>query len=236
MAQGVALPEKARAALALALLVPFPTLGLRAVFDYWPDRALGQIVFAVFKLWLLAMPVLWLLLIERRRPRIPRLRRDGMVAGVATGIGMLAVILGAYWLFRGWIDADAMALQIAAVGLGTPFAFLLGALYWCTVNSILEEYVWRWFVFTRCEILLPRALAVVAAGLFFMLHHTLALAYYFDWRVSLLGSAGVFIGGATWSWIYLRWRNIYASYVSHVFADLAVFAVGWHLVFVTAGA
>ncbi len=43
--------------------------------------------------------------------------------------------------------------------------------------------------------------------------------------------AQVFIGGATWSWIYLRWRNIYAAYVSHVFADLAVFGVGWWLVF-----
>jgi hypothetical protein len=53
--------------------------------------------------------------------------------------------------------------------------------------------------------------------------------------VTLLGSTGVFIGGATWSWIYLRWRNIYAAYVSHVLADLAVFGVGWYIVFGGAG-
>jgi len=224
-----------RAALALAAIVPAPTLGIVAALQLWPDTALGQIVYAVCKLWLLALPVAWLVLVERQRPRIPRLRADGMVAGVATGVGMFVCIVGALILFGGWIDTELMAQRITAIGLGDPRVFLLGALYWCTVNSILEEYVWRWFVFTRCEALMPRAVAVIAAGLFFTLHHVIALDFYFDWRVTLLGSAGVFIGGATWSWIYLRWRNIYAAYVSHVFADLAVFGVGWYLVFGGAG-
>lgn len=219
------------AALALAAIVPAPTLGIIAALYLWPDTALGQIVYAVCKLWLLALPVAWLVLVERQRPRIPRLRADGMVAGVATGLGMVVSIVGAFLLFGGWIDREAMAQRIANIGLGDPGAFLLGALYWCTVNSILEEYVWRWFVFTRCEALMPRGAAVIAAGLFFTLHHVIAMDFYFDWRVTLLASTGVFIGGATWSWIYLRWRNIYAAYVSHVFADLAVFGVGWLLVF-----
>ena len=154
-----------------------------------------------------------------------------MGEAVVTGVFMFAIVVGAYWLFADWIDTAAMAQQITAVGLGSAGVFVLAALYWCTVNSILEEYVWRWFVFTRCEALMPRLAAVVAAGLLFTLHHVIALAFYFDWRVTLLGSIGVFIGGTTWSWLYLRWRNIYAAYVSHVFADIAVFGVGWYLVF-----
>lgn len=224
-----------RAALALAAIIPAPTLGILAALYFWPDTALGHIVYAVCKVWLLALPVVWLVLIERQRPRIPRLSSRGMAAGFATGIGIFICVIAAYLLFGDWIDADAMATQIAAIGLGDSRIFLLGALYWCTVNSILEEYVWRWFVFTRCEVLMPRAAAVIAAGMFFTLHHVIALDFYFDWRVTLLGSSGVFIGGAIWSWIYLRWRNIYAAYVSHVFADLAVFGVGWYLVFGGAG-
>jgi membrane protease YdiL (CAAX protease family) len=224
-------PGRAQAALALAAVVPAPSLGLVAALYLWPDSAPGQLAYAGFKLWLLALPVVWLLLVERRWPRLPRPSGRGMVAGVATGVMMFVVIVGAYALFGGWIDPGAMARQIEAVGLGTAPVFLLGALYWCTVNSILEEYVWRWFVFTRCEALMPRVLAAVAAGFFFTVHHVIALAFYFDWRVTLLGSLGVFIGGTTWSWLYLRWRNIYAAYVSHVFADLAVFGIGWYLVF-----
>jgi CAAX protease family protein len=222
---------RAQAAAALAAIVPAPTLGLVAALYVWPDTALGQIVYAALKLWLILLPVVWVVLVDRRRPRLVRPRRPGMAAGVVTGVVILAVIVAAYGLFGSWIDSQALARQIDDVGLGSARVFLLGALYWCTVNSILEEYVWRWFVFTRCETLVPRFWAVVAAGLFFTLHHVLALAYYFDWRVTVIGSLGVFIGGATWSWLYLRWRNIYAAYVSHVFADLGVFGIGWYLVF-----
>ena len=229
-------PSGSRATLALATIVPAPTLGLVAALYLWPDSALGQIVYAVCKLWLITLPVAWMVLVERQRPRLPALTGKGMAAGVATGIGIFLCIIGTYLIVGHWIDADIMATQIAAIGLDDPRVFLLGAVYWCTVNAILEEYVWRWFVFTRCEALMPRAAAVIAAGLFFTLHHVIALDFYFDWRVTLLASAGVFIGGATWSWIYLRWRNIYAAYVSHVFADLAVFGVGWYLVFGGAGA
>jgi membrane protease YdiL (CAAX protease family) len=221
----------ARPILALVLIVPAPTLGLIAALYLWPDTTVGQLAYAVLKLWLIGLPVAWTILFERHRPSLPRLSRRGMGEAIASGIVMFASIVGAYLLFGHWIDTAQMAEQLEAIGLGVLWIYLLGALYWCTINSILEEYVWRWFVFTRCEMLMPRIAAVVAAGVFFTAHHVVALAFYFDWRVTLIGSLGVFIGGATWSWLYLRWRNIYAAYVSHVFADLAVFGVGWHIVF-----
>lgn len=222
---------RTKAVLGLAAIVPAPTLGLLAALYVWPDTSLGQIVYAFLKLWLIALPVAWVVLVDRRRPAIPRPSARGITAGIVTGALIFAVIVSAYLLFGHWIETDAMAEQIEAVGLGGASVFLLAALYWCTINSILEEYVWRWFVFTRCEALMPRFAAVAAAGFLFTIHHVVALGFYFDWRVTLLGSVGVFIGGTTWSWLYLRWRNLYAAYVSHVFADIAVFGIGWYLVF-----
>jgi len=54
---------------------------------------------------------------------------------------------------------------------------------------------------------------------------------YFNATVTALAALGVFIGGATWSWLYLRYRNIYAAYVSHVFADVIIFLIGYLLIF-----
>ena len=66
----------------------------------------------------------------------------------------------------------------------------------------------------------------------FTIHHTIALAVFFDdLRVVALASIGIWVAGATWSWIYLRWRNIYAAYVSHVFADLVIFWIGYRILF-----
>jgi membrane protease YdiL (CAAX protease family) len=222
--------EKRRALLALILLVPVPSFGT------WmgmvaAEGPVGQTLFAASKIWTFALPVVWLMVVERTRPRIPLPSRRGMTAACITGSIIFVAIAVAYWLLgRQWIDVELMRAESEEMGF-TRTSYLLGAVYWITINSMLEEYAWRWFVSTRCEVLMPRRLAVMAAGLLFTLHHIIALDVYFDWRIVVLGSVGVFIGGTTWSWLYLRYRNIWAAYVSHVFADVVIFAIGWKLLF-----
>jgi hypothetical protein len=49
-----------------------------------------------------------------------------------------------------------------------------------------------------------------------------------------LGSLAVLAAGACWSFLYLRYASIWPGWISHVLADLAVFAIGWHLLFASA--
>jgi len=219
------------AAIALLLLVPVPSIGVWLSLFGAPGNSIVKVFFALCKVWLLVLPLIWLLRIDKQPMTIPRPTRKGMGAGVVTGILIFLAIGAGYFLFGHWIDPERVSFNAKQAGLTSPRLYILLAVYWCTVNSLLEEYVWRWFVFTRCEALMPKAVAVVAAGLFFTLHHVIALTAYFDWRITVLGSLGVFIGGATWSWIYLTYRNIYAGYVSHVFADIVIFLIGYKLIF-----
>jgi len=219
------------ALLALVLLVPAPSIGVYTAAYGSPGTALGQGVFMACKVWLLLLPLLWHLFVDRHRPTLPRPTRKGMKAAIVSGALIFLAIAVGYWLVRDRIDAPTVREKAFAVGLSTPAIYLLGAIYWCTINSLLEEYVWRWFVFTRCEVLMPRWSAVIASGLFFTIHHVIALAAYFDPFITALASLGVFVGGATWSWIYLTSRNLYAAYVSHVFADVIIFIIGYRLIF-----
>ncbi len=223
--------SKRKALLALLLLVPAPSFGTWMAM-HLAEGSVGQAVFLASKVWMLALPVAWLVLVDKGRPSFPRPVSRGMGAACLTGSAIFLAVVAAYWLLGPhWIDAELMRERMLEVGLKTPLIYVLGALYWCTFNSLAEEYVWRWFVFTRCEALTGRWTAVGASGLLFTLHHIIALSAYFDARVTVLASLGVFIGGATWSWLYLRYRNIWAAYVSHVFADVIIFAIGWKIVF-----
>jgi hypothetical protein len=103
--------------------------------------------------------------------------------------------------------------------------------YLSTINALLEEYVWRWFVFRRCEDLAGGWPAAVLAGLFFTVHHVFALRAQFGWNVTVLGSVGVFAGGVIWSWCYLRYRSIWPGYISHVLADVAFLVIGGLILF-----
>ena len=223
--------RKRNAVLALLLLVPAPSIGIYIAAYGSPGSAFAKGFFFACKVWLIAMPLVWHLLVDKQRMSIPRPSHKGMATAAATGSAIFLAIGAAYFLFGHWIDPAVVSEKAAEVGLTSPLIYVLGAVYWCTVNSLLEEYVWRWFVFTRCETLMPKPLAVAVSGLFFTLHHIIALTAYFDWRITVLGSLGVFIGGATWSWIYLRYRNIYAAYLSHVFADVIIFIIGYKLIF-----
>ena len=73
--------------------------------------------------------------------------------------------------------------------------------------------------------------ATIVSALLFTIHHVIALMAFFDWRVTILASLGVFIGSAMWSWLYLRYRNLWTAYVCHVFADVGIFVIGWMLIF-----
>ena len=192
---------------------------------------LGEASYLGSKLWVLVLPVFWLMLVDRKRPSIPRPSGRGMIAACVTGSLIFVAIGGAYLLFaRSWIDVPHMRQEVQEMDLG-KLKYLGLVAYLIAVNSLLEEYVWRWFVVTRCEAIMPRWWAVAASGLFFTLHHIIALWVYFDWRIIVLGSLGVCVGGMTWSWLYIRYRNIWAAYVSHVFADVVIFAIGYQLLF-----
>lgn len=227
--------ERLRSALALLLLVPAPSIGAATAMLLAPGTTAAKVIFALMKAWLLAFPLVWLVLVERQRPRLPAFTRRGITLGLVTGVAIAGLILAAYFtLGRAWIDAAHVRGVARQSGLATPALYVFLAVYWCVINSLLEEYAWRWFVFRKCLGLMTpthKAAAVLLSALFFTIHHVVALAAQFDWRVTVLGSVGVFIGGAAWSWLYLRYQSIWPAYVSHALADAPIFLIGWWLIF-----
>lgn len=220
------------ASLALLLLVPAPSIGALTAMVWLPGSVLGSVIFTACKLWLFALPVLWHIFIDRQRISLSLPRHGGFGIGIVSGIVISAVILGAYWLVGdALIDLQVMREKIAAVGLAEPLYFALGAAYWILINSVLEEYVWRWFCLSKARQLMPGWVAMVAAAGFFTLHHIIALSVYLGPLAVVLCSAGVFLGGAFWNWMYLSYRSIWPAYISHAIVDVAVFAVGAWVLF-----
>jgi membrane protease YdiL (CAAX protease family) len=220
-----------RAMLALLLLVPVPSLGTYMAMVAVPGRT-GQVIFALCKLWILLMPVVWWLVVEKGRLSWSPVRRGGMIVGTGLGALVGGIIAAAYiGIGVPFIDPEVLQLTFKEVGLSDPRVYLGAAAYWIVFNSLVEEYVYRWFVFMQCERLMPGWTAVLASALVFTLHHIVALQVYLPPALTALASFGVFVGGATWSWCYLRYRSIWPGWISHIVADIAIFSIGWHLVF-----
>jgi uncharacterized protein len=218
--------------ISLALLAPAASVGVLAGMVFMPGTTAGKIIFTLSKAWLFLFPVVWMILVDRQRPGMSPVRKGGMMAGAICGVAIGLLICGSYLAFGSRLmDSALFAERMCEVGLGSWPIFLGGALYWILVNSVLEEYVWRWFVYTRCEALVRPATAVVLSSLLFTAHHFIAIRVYCSLPVTLLCSAGVFTGGVVWSTLYLRYRSIWPGYLSHAIVDLAVFAIGAAVLF-----
>jgi membrane protease YdiL (CAAX protease family) len=219
-------------ALALLLIVPALSIGVWAAMFAWPGTLIGKAMYAGCKLWIALLPVVWHLAVDRQRPSLSPVRRGGL--GVAVMLGLLIsliIFIGYVVLGRMWIEPEHVRDAAARSGIGTPLIFLGLAVYLIAVNSLIEEFVYRWFVFRKCEVFMPPALAVITSAAFFTVHHVILLKAQVGWPATLLASLGVFAGGAIWSVLYLRYRSIWPCYLCHAIVDVAVFAIGWDLIF-----
>jgi membrane protease YdiL (CAAX protease family) len=221
-----------RPILALVLLVPAPSIGTLAAMVLFPGSVLGKGLFAASKLWLFAFPIVWWRMVDRGDFGMSPARRGGWLAGLVSGTAIsLLILLGYFALGYGFMDRAFFVGKMQEIGLGTLPVYLGGAAYWILINSVLEEYVWRWFVYRKCEALIGPAFAVLLSAAFFTLHHFIALQTYCSLSIAVVCSLGVFLGGAVWSFMYMRYQSIWPGYLSHAIVDLAIFGLGAAMLF-----
>ena len=224
--------NKNKALLSLLLLVPAPSIGVLCGMVLFPDALLGKAIFAFSKLWLFGLPVLWYLFVDKAKFSLSPARKGGFGFGLLSGCIITGIILAGYLLLgKAVLDKAAMVEKMADIGLSSPAVYLAGAAYWICVNSVLEEYVWRWFVVRQCEGLFKPLIAVIASALFFTLHHTIAMSAFMPPTATIVCSLGIFIGGALWSWMYVKYESIWPGYLSHAIVDLCIFALGAWMIF-----
>lgn len=225
---------RGRALPALGLLVPVPALSvLLAMMVPGIEGTLGaKVIYLGAKVWTCLLPVAWLLLVDRGRLSLSPARRGGLGMGVMLGAVTFAVIMAAYFTYDSFRSIpDTIRAEAVNNGIATPLVYIAFVCGLSLTNSLLEEYIWRWFVFHKCEVLIGPAGAVFLSAGLFTIHHVIALRAQADWTLTLIGSAGCFIGGVMWSWLYLRYRSIWPGYIAHVFADAAIYIIGWRLIF-----
>lgn len=223
--------DRKTALLALTLLVPAASIGIIAPL-YIAPGIWGQILSVLCQVWLLVFPIAWSVFVDRKKLSLSLPKRQELLAGSIWGIFMFAVIVGIYSLFgQQWIDPVVAKEKSYQLGISTPTIYLIVEAYFVLVNSLIEEFTWRWFICNKCQILIPGTKAIFLSSLFFTLHHIFVIAAYSDWQAVILGSLAVFAAGIIWSHSYLAYRSLWSSYISHAIADFALAIIGWQILF-----
>jgi membrane protease YdiL (CAAX protease family) len=194
-------------------------------------------VFNTVKILQFALPIVWVLFVQRGRIRLKPESLSGVALGIAFGLVVFAAALGLYYGYlkgapffagagkeirgklAGW-KIDGVA-EYAALGV-----------FYSLLHSLLEEYYWRWFVFGQLRRAVSVRTAIVVSALGFMAHHVLVLGKYFGFAspAAWLLSACVAVGGAFWAWLYHRSGSLLGPWASHMLVDAAIFLAGYDIV------
>jgi uncharacterized protein len=226
------LTAKHRSILALLLMAPVTSIG--ALMTTWiaPD-AVGQAIALLGGIWMVILPSLWFHWDPSLGPivQLKWPQRAAWTAGIGLGLVMFGVILGSYWwVGRYWLDVADIRSRTQQMGMNVPLMVYGFGTFQTLVNSYIEEYVWRGFVYRHCQMLWPRRLAIVLSAGFFTIHHVILMVAYCNnlWLV-LIGAIAVFVAGVVWAILRQVYRSLLPCYLSHLAADLALQIASWHI-------
>ncbi|HHX62479.1 MAG TPA: CPBP family intramembrane metalloprotease [Epulopiscium sp.] len=155
-----------------------------------------------------------------------RLKKD-LVASLVLGIGVYVVILTAYFILKDFIDlSNIIELLDKNVSVNQE-NFLWVALYISFVNSLLEEFFFRGFIFLNLKKTGGRKFAYISSALVFSIYHVAIMGSWFKPIIFVIAMTGLFVGALIFNYLNEKSNNIYNSWLVHMMANLAINTVGF---------
>ena len=156
-------------------------------------------------------------------------KKGAILPAVVLGAAIYALILGGYFLLRNVIDFSGIAGSLSANAGVNKNNFLFISLYISFINSLLEEFFFRGFLFSNLKQSASRGFAYCFSSLMFALYHVAMMIGWFHPAILLLLIAGLMAGGIIFNLLNEKQENICISWLVHMFANFAINTVGFIL-------
>lgn len=158
-----------------------------------------------------------------------RVNKKGILVALGLGIGLYGLITGGYFLLSPYFDFSRIAGNLSETAGVTAENFLFVSLYISFINSLLEEFFFRGFVFMNLGTSLGRKRAYWFSALAFALYHTAMMLGWFSLPLFLLVMAGLTVGGLIFNRLNESFGTVFVSWIVHMFANFAINTIGFIL-------
>ena len=158
-----------------------------------------------------------------------RPKKKGLIPALLLGVGIYGLILGAYFAVAPFFDFSKIAGSLKGDMGVTGENFLFVSLYISFVNSLLEEFFFRGFIFTNLKRFSGRGTAYWFSAAVFSLYHVAMMVGWFSPFLFVLVVLGLFAGGVIFNFLNEKADTIYCSWLTHMFANFAINTVGFVL-------
>ena len=152
-----------------------------------------------------------------------------IIIAILSGIAVFSFILGAYLVLGGFFDFSNVVSSLSENAGVNINNFIFVAIYISFINSLLEEFFFRGFAFLKLKEVASRKFSYIFSSLAFAFYHVAMMIGWFDISLFILTLSGLFIGGIIFNYFNEKYKNIYVSWLIHMFANFAINIVGFML-------
>lgn len=157
-----------------------------------------------------------------------KLNKKDILKLLLLGFAIYAVIIAAYFLTQRVFDYSELVESLSADQNVDSKNFIWIALYISFGNSFLEEFLFRFAAFIKLSEFISKKFAYIFSSLLFAVYHIAMIGASFPLPLLLLALFGLAVGGFIFDLVDDKNKNIYNSWIIHMFADFAIMTI-WYL-------
>lgn len=155
--------------------------------------------------------------------------RRSVLLGAVLGVGTFAVIIGGYALLAPFLDLSGIPAALEKnVGV-TRENFPIVAIYIALCNSLLEEFFFRGFSYLALKKVSDEKTAMIFSAAAFSVYHAAIMDGWMSFGLTAALLLALFGCGIFFNFLDRRSERIWASWLPHLCANLAINSIGMML-------
>ena len=163
------------------------------------------------------------------RNSISKKRDNNRKLSFILGISVFVIIICVYTLVDNFIDINTIIAEIENKNKISKTNFIYYSMYITFINSLLEEFFFRGFVFLSIKKLGYKKIAYTFSSVLFAIYHIAYFQNWFSTGIFLLAILGLVIGGCIFNYLDDRQETFLNSWFVHICADLGIILIGYKL-------
>ena len=159
-----------------------------------------------------------------RRPSFPHLRRV-----IILSFMVFSSIIVLFLLLQRQLHLETIIFELEDKYNIHANTFIFYGAYITFLNSLIEEFFFRGFVFLNLKNLGFKKWGHALSSVSFAIYHITIFKNWFSVSVFLLALGGLIAGGIIFNLLDDRPNNFLNSYIVHMSADLAIIMIGFYM-------
>lgn len=156
------------------------------------------------------------------------LNKKRIINLLVLGLLIYIIIMCAYFFTKNFFDYSLLVKSLSADQKVSSNQFILVSLYISFINSFLEEFLFRYISFIKLSKYVNNVVAYIFSSIIFAIYHISMIGSSFNPILLIISLVGLTIGGFIFNYVDDKDKNIYNSWIIHMFADFAIMTI-WYI-------